>query len=98
MAGGIGSFLINKSSGVLFDHAHKAWTTVNGTPLLELYPQYINQRLPEGFFEQLEKSGAVISDGIDKGYMIIFSICAVAYLIAWSVMKALVPKYKVISK
>ena len=26
--------------------------------------------------------------------MIIFCICAVAYLIGWSVMKALVPKYK----
>ncbi|WP_336716954.1 MFS transporter [Chryseobacterium mucoviscidosis] len=98
MAGGIGSFLINKSSGVLFDHAHKAWTTVDGVPLLEKYPQYINERLPDGFFEQLEKSGAIVKDGIDKGYMIIFSICAVAYLIAWTVMKTLVPKYKVISK
>ncbi|RMZ59186.1 MFS transporter [Chryseobacterium nematophagum] len=98
MAGGIGSFLINKSSGMLFDYSHKAWTTIDGTPLLEKYPQYSNERLPEGFLEQLEKSGAVISDGIDKGYMIIFSVCAVAYLIAWSVMKTLVPKYKIISK
>ncbi|WP_267404140.1 MULTISPECIES: MFS transporter [unclassified Chryseobacterium] len=96
MAGGIGSFIINKSSGVLFDHAHKAWSTVDGIPLLEKYPQYINERLPDGFFEQLEKSGAVVVDGIDKGYMIIFSVCAVAYLIAWSVMKTLVPKYKII--
>lgn len=98
MAGGIGSFIINKSSGLLFDHAHKAWSTVDGVPLLEKYPQYVNDRLPDGFFEQLEKSGAVVSDGIDKGYMIIFSVCAVAYLIAWTVMKTLVPKYKVISK
>lgn len=82
MAGGIGSFLINKSSGVLFDYAHKSWSTVDGTPLLEKYPQYINERLPDGFFKELEKSGAVVVDGIDKGYMIIFSVCAVAYLIA----------------
>ena len=27
-------------------------------------------------------------------YMIVFCICAVAYLIGWGVMKALVPKYK----
>jgi len=29
-------------------------------------------------------------------YTIMFAFCAVAYLIAWFVMKALVPKYKVI--
>jgi ACS family hexuronate transporter-like MFS transporter len=33
-------------------------------------------------------------DGKPAGYMIIFCICAVAYLIAWSIMKTLVPKYK----
>ncbi|WP_300728603.1 MFS transporter [uncultured Bacteroides sp.] len=34
--------------------------------------------------------------GKPAGYMIIFCICAVAYLIGWCIMKALVPKYKVI--
>ncbi|MBV6879675.1 MFS transporter [Epilithonimonas ginsengisoli] len=98
LAGGIGSTIINKSSGLLFDYSHKAWTTVDGVPLLEKFPQYTEQRLPEGFFEQLQKSGAVVSDGIDKGYMIIFSFCAVAYLIAWFVMKSLVPTYKIIKE
>ena len=96
MAGGIGSFLINKSSGVLFDYSHKNWTTIDGTPLLEKYPQYINERIPENLLSDLEKSGAIIVDGINKGYMIIFTICGVAYLTAWIVMKILVPKYKVI--
>ena len=32
--------------------------------------------------------------GKPAGYMIIFCICAVAYLLAWSVMKTLVPKHK----
>ncbi len=32
--------------------------------------------------------------GKPAGYMIIFCICAVAYLVAWSVMKTLVPKHK----
>lgn len=96
MAGGIGSFIINKGSGVLFDYAHKTWTTVDGIPLLQKFPKFATERIPDHFFEDLQKSGAVISDGIDKGYMIIFSICAVAYLIAWFVMKSLVPKYQVI--
>ena len=32
--------------------------------------------------------------GKPAGYMIIFSFCAVAYLIGWVIMKALVPKYQ----
>ena len=34
--------------------------------------------------------------GIEAGYMIVFSFCAVAYLISWAAMKAFVPKYKAI--
>ncbi len=67
MAGGIGSFIINKSSGVLFDHAKNT-----------------NMKFM-GF------------EGEKAGYFIIFCICAVAYLIAWFVMKTLVPKYKPIT-
>jgi MFS transporter, ACS family, hexuronate transporter len=66
MAGGLGSFLINKGSGKLFDYATK------------INMQFI------GF------------EGIKAGYFIIFSICAVAYLVGWIVMKTLVPKMKVI--
>ena len=67
MAGGIGSFLINKGSGKLFDHAANT-----------------NMKLM-GF------------EGIEAGYFIIFTICAVAYLIGWVIMKSLVPKYKPIT-
>ncbi len=64
MAGGVGSFIINKSSGVLFDHAAET------------------QMAFFGFH------------GAEAGYFIIFSVCAVVYLIGWTVMKSLVPKYK----
>ena len=33
-------------------------------------------------------------EGKEAGYMIVFCYCAVAYLIAWSCMKTLVPRYK----
>ena len=36
-------------------------------------------------------------EGKPAGYFIIFCVCAVAYLIGWSVIKALVPKYKPIT-
>ena len=66
MAGGIGSFLINKGSGVLFTYA--------------------------------EGQGSAFTffgfEGKPAAYMIVFCICAVAYLIGWSIMKALVPKYE----
>ena len=65
MAGGCGSFLINKGSGVLFTYAEA----------------------------QGEAFSFLGFDGKPAGYMIIFCICAVAYLIGWSVMKTLVPKY-----
>jgi ACS family hexuronate transporter-like MFS transporter len=35
--------------------------------------------------------------GIEAGYFIIFSVCAVCYLIGWIVMKSLVPVYKPIT-
>lgn len=66
MAGGISSFLINISSGILFDYASETNMTFFG-------------------FE-----------GKEAGYFIIFCICAVAYLLAWCVMKLLVPEYKLI--
>ncbi|WP_217809487.1 MFS transporter [Massilibacteroides vaginae] len=64
MAGGVASFIINRSSGVLFDYSE---TT------------------------QMQFMGFT---GIEAGYFIIFSICAVSYLIGWVIMKILVPKYK----
>jgi len=67
MAGGVGSFLINKGSGALFD-----FSAINNWQFM-------------GF------------EGIRSGYFIVFSICAVAYLIGWAVMKSLVPKYKPIT-
>lgn len=36
--------------------------------------------------------------GKTAGYMIVFCYCAVAYLIAWALMKLLVPKYKPITE
>jgi ACS family hexuronate transporter-like MFS transporter len=112
MAGGLGSFMINKGSGKLFDFAATNWSTVNGQDLLEKFPRLANaDTAPAVFAEQaqllgvkvasledllkaLAKSGSTVVNGINTGYMIIFGICAVVYLIGWVVMKSLVPKYK----
>jgi MFS transporter, ACS family, hexuronate transporter len=67
MAGGIGSFIINKGSGKLFDFAGETQMTFMGF------------------------------HGKEAGYFIVFSICAVVYLIGWTIMKILVPKYRPIT-
>lgn len=36
-------------------------------------------------------------EGTPAGYFIIFCYCAVAYLVGWTIMKTLVPKYKPIT-
>lgn len=49
-------------------------------------------------FTYSENAGAAFTflgfEGKEAGYMIVFCFCAVAYLIAWMTMKALVPEYK----
>lgn len=65
MAGGIGSFIINKCAGSLFTYAETQGSAFTFA----------------GFA------------GKPAGYMIVFCCCAVAYLVAWCLMKALVPKY-----
>ncbi len=64
MAGGLGSVIMNKTAGNLFDYAEKANISFGG-------------------FE-----------GKPAGYFIIFCICAVSYLVAWVIMKTLVPRLK----
>ncbi len=109
LAGGLGSTLINKGSGVLFDYTQKNWSLVNGQPLLEKYPQFLDPETAKVFLKEqgvgnlgdflkhLSTSGDTVVNGINSGYMIIFSICAVCYLIGWVVMKTLVPKYRPIT-
>jgi ACS family hexuronate transporter-like MFS transporter len=46
-------------------------------------------------FDQLKQLQTTVVQGeMYKAYSIMFAACAVAYLIAWAVMKVLVPKYK----
>jgi ACS family hexuronate transporter-like MFS transporter len=49
-------------------------------------------------FDYAESQGDAFTffgeSGKPAGYMIVFCYCAVAYLVGWCIMKALVPKYK----
>jgi Nitrate/nitrite transporter len=110
MAGGISGMIINYGSGWLFDFTQRNWSSINGISLLEKYPELAggkdamasflaeqNVSSLEEFLKVMKLQGETVANGIDTGYMIIFSICAVAYLVGWGVMKLLVPKYKPIT-
>ncbi|RZK54645.1 MAG: hypothetical protein EOO91_15595 [Pedobacter sp.] len=49
------------------------------------------------FTQLLEIQKPLVQSNMTVGYTIMFAFCAVAYLIAWCVMKLLVPKYKKIT-
>ena len=60
----------------------------------------IIQKVAGNLFTYAEKAGAAFRflgfEGKPAGYMIMFSFCAVAYLVGWSIMKLLVPRYKAV--
>jgi ACS family hexuronate transporter-like MFS transporter len=88
MAGGLGGFLINLYAGNLFTYA--AGTTMVAGKEVEMTKELIAKGA-EYVQPAMQAFGFV---GKPAGYMVVFCVCAVAYVIAWSVMKTLVPRYR----
>ena len=59
------------------------------------------QKIAGNLFTHAEQLGSAFTflgfEGKPAGYFMVFCYCGVAYLIAWGIMKALVPEYKPIS-
>jgi ACS family hexuronate transporter-like MFS transporter len=90
--------------------AHQAWSANIFTTVSDMFPKkavgsvvgiggmaggiggVVMSKLGGALFDHYKALGH-----IETGYTIMFTICAVAYLVAWIVMKSLVPKYKVIT-
>jgi len=90
--------------------AHQAWSANIFTTVSDMFPKkavgsvvgiggmagglggVVMSKLGGAFFDHYKALGH-----IETGYTIMFTICALAYLVAWVVMKALVPKYKPIT-
>ena len=90
--------------------AHQAWSANIFTTVSDMFPQKsVASVIGIGGMAGgiggvlLTKLGGWVFDyyksvnDIRTGYMIMFGICAVAYLVAWVVMKALVPRHKEIT-
>jgi ACS family hexuronate transporter-like MFS transporter len=90
--------------------AHQAWSANIFTTVSDMFPKraiasvvgiggmaggiggVIISKVGGALFDHYKELGS-----IETGYTIMFAFCAVAYLIAWIVMKALVPKYRPIT-
>jgi MFS transporter, ACS family, hexuronate transporter len=90
--------------------AHQAWSANIFTTVSDMFPKKaVGSVVGIGGMAGgigavlLTKTGGALFDHykalghIETGYTIMFAICAVAYLIAWTVMKALVPSHKPIT-
>lgn len=87
--------------------AHQAWSANLFTTVSDMFPKRaIGSVVGIGGMAgglggvAVSKLGGWIFDAYDArgqlstGYMIMFSLCALAYLVAWAAMKALVPRHK----
>ncbi len=90
--------------------AHQAWSANIFTTVSDMFPKkaigsvigiggmagglggVVMSKLGGALFDHYKALGH-----IETGYTIMFTICALAYLIAWGIMKSLVPKYKPIT-
>ena len=87
-AAGAGSFLVNKCAGKLFTYA-SGTTVVNGVEV-----EMTKDLLASGARFARPAMEFMGYTGKPAGYFIVFGYCAVAYLIGWCCMKALVPRYR----
>jgi len=90
--------------------AHQAWSANLFTTVSDMFPKkavasvvgiggmaggiggVVLSKIGGAVFDHYKLAG-----NVERGYTIMFTICALAYLVAWAVMKSLVPKYKVIT-
>ena len=90
--------------------AHQAWSANLFTTVSDMFPKKAVASvvgiggMAGGIGGVLvTKTGGALFDhykaigNIETGYTIMFVFCGIAYLLAWTIMKALVPKYKIIT-
>ena len=87
-AAGCGSFMVNKCAGKLFTYAA-------GTTMVDGKEVEMTRKLLEGGAQYVRPAMEFLGyTGKPAGYCIVFGYCAVAYIVGWTCMKLLVPKYK----
>jgi MFS transporter, ACS family, hexuronate transporter len=107
-AGGIGGVLLQQLAGRLEDHYRiigvglaKAQGFIQETvniPLEKIKVDNLKDVVMDpSNHEMLLNAKNLIAENVSVAYGIMFSVCAFSYLIAWGIMKSLVPKHKPIT-
>lgn len=104
-AGGLGGVLIQLLAGGLEDHFRiKGVMEASNAGLIKATETISLQSVKMDNLKEvlvdpnmLEQARHYISSNISVSYGIMFSVCAFSYLIAWGIMKVLVPKHTVIT-
>ena len=87
-AAGCGSFIVQKSAGKLFTYAA-------GTTMVDGVEKEMTKELLAAGAQYARPAMEFLGyTGKPAGYCIMFGYCAVAYIIGWTCMKTLVPRYK----
>jgi ACS family hexuronate transporter-like MFS transporter len=98
-ATGLGDYL-SRIQGLNLLNKHGDKINLNHTELGKLPKEVVAQiqSIDSSTFDQLVRiQKPLVLAEMTTAYTIMFAFCAVAYLIAWGVMKSLVPKYKPIT-
>ncbi len=96
---GLGDF-VNKVKGMELVTKHGDKINIDQTALSNLSKEVVDQvkTVDAALFDKLlQIQNPIVQSETTTAYTIMFAICAVAYLLAWIIMKALVPKYKPIT-
>jgi MFS transporter, ACS family, hexuronate transporter len=107
-AGGIGGVLLQQLAGRLEDHFRiigvglaKAQGLIQETiniPLEKIKVDNLKDVVIDpNNHDMLVQAKNLIADNVSTAYGIMFAVCAFSYLIAWAIMKSLVPKHKPIT-
>jgi ACS family hexuronate transporter-like MFS transporter len=101
-AGGIGGVLVQQLAGRMEDHYRligvgmaKAQGLIQETakiPLEQIKVDNLKDVIVDP--SMLETAKNLIADNVSTAYGLIFAVCAFSYLLAWGIMKLLVPKHK----
>lgn len=98
-AAGLGDFA-NQLMSMKLVNKHGSVINLNTTELSNL-PKEVTEQVkaidPALFEKLLAIQKPLVQAEMTTAYTIMFAICAVAYLLAWTIMKSLVPKYKPIT-
>jgi ACS family hexuronate transporter-like MFS transporter len=95
-AGSLGGYL-DQILALKLVNKHGSVVDLNKVEILSLPNDLVEQLKAinlDAFLELKKLQGTIVQGEMTTAYSIMFGVCAVAYIVAWTVMKVLVPRFK----